>query len=190
MFQKSVKAALLMLLFSISLLAHPHLFIDVSARFVINDSGLDGIQVLWEIDDMNSAMMVEHYDRNSDGVFDESERAEIEKVFNNLSMYNYYTTVEVDGRGYDFGRVENFVPSITHQSRIQYAFFIPVSVSFDVKESKEITITFSDPEIYTAFFLDKNLIQATSDESFSTDLSFRTRNFAETIVLEIFRSAD
>lgn len=73
------KSFLLPSFFFTSIFAHPHLFIDVPAKFAINDSGLSGIYTYWKLDEMNSALILDFYDKNNSGKFEKSELIEILK---------------------------------------------------------------------------------------------------------------
>lgn len=58
-------------------LGHPHMFIDVSIKFMLNEKSLDGFYVYWKIDEMNSAWIIEEFDKNKSNRFEISEQTKI-----------------------------------------------------------------------------------------------------------------
>jgi len=53
--------------------AHPHMFIDVMAKFMFADSMLSGMNIFRDIDEMTSASLIEELDVNRNGTFEMSE---------------------------------------------------------------------------------------------------------------------
>ena len=90
-----VAAALL--LNSLSLLAHPHVFIDPRVQITINDGILKSFEITWTFDEMTSALCYESFDKNNNKKLDPDELTYIRKdIFPSLAEYDYYTYVKTD----------------------------------------------------------------------------------------------
>ena len=86
-----MKTLLLLLLFSVNLVAHPHIFIEYGLEVVVEKSKISGFYVTMQFDEMFSASIIEGADKDKSGSFSKSETAIVnDEFFSNLKNYNYY----------------------------------------------------------------------------------------------------
>ena len=168
-----------------SIFAHPHLFIDVSAKFAINDSGLSGIYTYWKLDEMNSAIIMDFYDKNNSGIFEKKELIEILKI--TLVNIQNVTTLSYGTKLLSVEKVEKFNAVLNGEEKIIYSFFIPCNISYKKLKGKKLTLSFSDPTIYIAFKLKKELIQVSTNNFLIGKVHFREVNYSDVVVFELRR---
>ena len=147
-------------------LAHPHVFIDQQIKVVFDDKGLSGFKIKWVFDDMFSIMIVDDYDKNRNEVMDQNEVALIkEKAFSNISKYNYFTFVKIEGKPFDVKYVQNFSAKLINK-RLCYEFFVPCHV-LAINSFKNIVVDSYDESYYSAiFFAEKNPVTLHNSEAY------------------------
>ena len=108
--------------FSVS--AHPHMLILPSLEFEVKDGKCPGVWVDWEFDTMFSLSIIDSYDWDRNGIFDEEETRSIhDYAFINLENYGYFISVrEGDvrrspGGTYDFSARQE-------DGRLFYRFYV------------------------------------------------------------------
>jgi len=135
--------------------SHPHVFIINRITIVFDEQGLAGIRVGWRFDEFFSSMIVSDYDENKNGVFEKSEIIKIENAaFRNLSEFNYFTFIKINGQPFKVKYVREFNASLDKGFLI-YEFFIPCHVK-TAPYFKKFTISQYDPTYYTAIFYAEN----------------------------------
>ena len=167
------------------LLAHPHMFIDVSIKFMLSDSGLAGIYTYWSIDEMNSAQIIDYYDTNRNGTFEKKELIQILKF--TLPNIRNMSKVSWGNNPLNLQKVEKFNAVIANKVRIVYSFLIPCNISIKDISDKKIAVYFEDPTIFIAFDFKKDLIQASSNEYIKGNITFGKIDYKETIILHLKR---
>ena len=81
-----------------SALGHPHMWVDLESRVVLNiDDGSVAIQQVWLFDDFFSASVIEDSSRYPGGT-NAGIQKEIERITEALKPYNYYTEIEMGGK--------------------------------------------------------------------------------------------
>ncbi len=165
--------------------AHPHLFIDVSMKFIISDSGLSGIYTNWSIDEMNSTQMIYYYDMNKSGKFEKKELIEILRF--TLPNIQNMTTISWGTHFLNVQKVERFNAIIKNREKIIYSFFIPCNIQYKEIPDKKITVFFEDASMFTAFDLKKDLIQTSSNERIESNITFGKMDYIDTVVLHLKR---
>ena len=184
-YDRLYKAFLLLFFFYTSIFSHPHLFIDVSVKFSINDSGLSGIYAYWKIDEMNSTMIMDFYDKNNSGKFEKSELIEILK-YTLINIQNV-TSLSYGTKFLSVERVEKFNAVLNSENKIVYSFFIPCDIPFKNLKGEKLTLYFSDPTIYIAFNLKRELIQVSANKYLIGKVGFRVVNHSDAVVFELRR---
>lgn len=184
-YNRLYKAFLLLSFFFTSVFSHPHLFIDVSVIFAINDSGLSGIYTYWKLDEMNSAIIKDFYDRNNSGIFEKSELIEILKV--TLESIQNVTSLSCGTKIFSVENIEKFNAVVNGEEKVVYSFFIPCDISYEELKGKELILCFSDPTIFIAFTLKKELVQATTNRFLIGKVSFRAVDYSDVIVFKLRR---
>ena len=81
-----------------SALGHPHMWVDLESRVVLNiDDGSVAIQQVWLFDDFFSTSVIEDSSLYPGGTNAGIQR-EIERIIDALKPYNYYTEIEMGGK--------------------------------------------------------------------------------------------
>ena len=128
--------------------AHPHLFIDASVDFHFDAQRLIGIQVYWVFDEFFTAGIVQDFDTDRDGKFNESETTNIrENAFQNLENYNYFTFFESSNESGSAKEVLDFKASLTESGRLLYTFFVPFSLTIQ-KNEQPLTVSMYDDTFF------------------------------------------
>ncbi|MFH2057978.1 MAG: DUF1007 family protein [Pseudomonadota bacterium] len=131
--------------------SHPHTFIAQNLKLVFDEKGMTGFNVFWEFDDMFSTMICDDYDRNKNGILEETEVESIkEKAFSYIAEFNYFIYVKIDGKPFQVKYVTDFSARL-EKGKLIYEFFIPCHVSA-VKNLKHINIASYDPTYYSAIY--------------------------------------
>jgi ABC-type uncharacterized transport system substrate-binding protein len=132
--------------------AHPHVFIDNRIGVVFNEKGLEGFNYEWTFDEMFSSTIIQEFDLNADGKFNEDEIKEVEKgAFSNLKEYDYFTEIEVNGKQFEIKGINNFYAEIDSGVMI-YEFFIPCEV-VAASDNQEVKIAVFDPTYFVQVLL-------------------------------------
>lgn len=109
----------------IHLSAHPHMWIRGQLIPELGRRGLEGVRVVWDIDELTSSYLILDYDTNGDKVLSPREIAEVEfGAFSHLVEVDYYLFAEVNGKRVSSGRAEDFSAAI-REGRIIYEFTVP-----------------------------------------------------------------
>ena len=109
-----------------SVLAHPHVFIEAEAELVFEQGVPDSIITRWRFDDFFSRMILLDF---AGGSTENLNRENIEAIrkgaFENLSNYNYFFHVLIDGRELTITDIRDFNVLLDGRSMI-YEFRIPL----------------------------------------------------------------
>lgn len=78
----------------VQVIAHPHLFISAQIEFVVNGDTVQGAYETWTFDRFFSADIIQGYDINRDGLFSQTETADVyDNAFINTQYYSYFTFI-------------------------------------------------------------------------------------------------
>lgn len=180
------KTLLLIIVLSCRIIfSHPHLFMDASAKFIINDTGLEGIYTYWEMDEMNSTMVMDFYDKNKTGVLDKKELIELLKY--TLTNIQKVTTINYGLKFISIDKVTKFNAVLNEKKKLVYSFFIPCAIPYSKLKNKELTFMLSDPSMFIAFVLKKKLIQVNTNDHFKGTIKFRVVDYADAVIFELKR---
>jgi ABC-type uncharacterized transport system substrate-binding protein len=93
--------------------AHPHVFIDNRVTFVFDTGKVTALRLEWTFDEIFSSHLVNQFDPEGDGTFDETESADVrENVLPNLKQFHYFTYIWVDGKPLDQIDPADFVATL------------------------------------------------------------------------------
>ncbi len=162
------------------------MFIDVSLKYILDDTGVSGMYTYWNIDEMNSAQIIDYYDSNKNGIFEKQELIQILKIA--LQTIQNMTTISWGIHFYSIERVEKFNAVIKNKTNVVYSFFIPCTIPLDEIPDKKVTAYFDDPTMYVAFTLKKDLIQVSSHKTITGKISFGKIDYIETVILHLQRN--
>lgn len=106
--------------------AHPHGWIDIQTRLLLDDVGrLTAIEQAWLFDELYSAFILEEFDQ--EGISVEQGLLELAQAdIAALREYDYFTTIEVDGVARPLGTVELFSNGVAAE-RIWLKFELPLA---------------------------------------------------------------
>jgi len=173
---------LLILLFPILSLAHPHLFINTKLNFTIKKDKIDTLHVSWVFDDMNSQILMMDYDTNRDKKFNKKETQRFKKIyFDKLSKNKPFIHIKVDGKEVVLAKqISPF--NIKYKKNLLIVNF---TVDFKkIKQIKTIDIGFWDEENYTAFSMESERIKF-KGKTLETELDFYEADLFVADVLKV-----
>ena len=106
-----------------SALGHPHMWVDLESRVVLNiDDGRVVIQQIWLFDDFFSTSVIEDASLDPGGT-NAGIQKEIDRITEALKPYNYYTEIEMGGKNLSSTLVGDVTWEVI-QSRIKLRFTI------------------------------------------------------------------
>ncbi len=128
--------------------AHPHVWIDSTARVVFNaQQEIEALEIVWRFDEFYSLFAIEGLDTNADGLLQEAELQELAKVnITSLKDYSYFTYVSVDGEEVAYGEVVKYA-SRFEDGILSLRFRLPLAQSVDPRRSS-VSFTSYDPSFY------------------------------------------
>ena len=85
-------------------LAHPHVWVSVTADLVFRPDGhVSEVRHRWTFDEAYSSYAVQGLDKNGDGIYSREELAELAKVnTESLADFGFFTVLKADGKRLDF----------------------------------------------------------------------------------------
>ncbi len=144
-------ASLCATLWAAPAVAHPHIWVTVSADITFNDQGLaDGVNQSWTFDDAYTKYMLEGLDTNGDGVFSEDELSPV--TTNNLAVlrdYDFFTalrageTLQKVGEPTDYGQIYS-------NGKLEMHFHVPLKTPVDPRQGG-LTLKIYDPDYFIDF---------------------------------------
>lgn len=176
--------------FSASVSAHPHLFIDIMAKFMLTDSMLSGVNVFWDFDEMYSATLIEEFDVNGNGTFEKPEYVNIQKeAFSYTANSNYFMVVTWKKNLLQVTETKHFVATILPDKKIRYSFFVPFDIRLSDLADTKLVMSFNDPSMYIAFDLKKKMIQSGRNNVWEGTVSFEKEDYYDLIIFRVKRNA-
>ncbi len=134
-----MKTLISLLLFTFTLFAHPHVFVDVYPKI-----GTDAVQLRWVFDEMSSNMLIMDYDVDHDGAISPSESEALRSdIFAPLEEYGYYTYFFKGDQQLPSAKAREFSASVQGM-QVVFAFTLPRPAAAE-------TIGFYDPENMTGY---------------------------------------
>ena len=142
--------------------AHPHVWVDASAKVLFDGNGaIVSIEHAWIFDEAFSASLVLGLDTNGDGIYAREELQELAGInVESLDYYHYFTSIagaqETDRLGDLYS--ETFAAPrdyfLTHDgSRLTLHFDLPLDAPVVPAEHDLVVVDIYDPEYFVAFSL-------------------------------------
>lgn len=118
-------AVVMGLLLSPIAMAHPHSFIDMDARPVVNQQALVGVQMTWEMDELTSAELLldAAAAKNSPSVW----QSMADELMVNTQNQLYFTYLHYDGKPVRLAEKANNYSLTRHGNRAVFTFVLPLS---------------------------------------------------------------
>ena len=132
-----------------SLIAHPHVGVEITLQPETANGVLDGIAVTWVFDaEAYSREVFDGYDPDGDRVLDtdEIERLRVQ-AFQNVEDYGYFLFLSSGNEAIASPSAERFQAKLTDE-KIIYSFYLPYRYRYEVSPSsrlKHFTFTLKDP---------------------------------------------
>ena len=126
-----------------SVFAHPHILLKTSLEIEYSNSTCDWIWIEWEFDRFFSISIINDFDLDKNGHFDNSEMNEIEQnAFSNLKKYGYFIYLR-NGERYNPGEISSFSARYSGE-KLYYRFFI----SLKDQDFTNFFVSVFDPTYY------------------------------------------
>jgi ABC-type uncharacterized transport system substrate-binding protein len=124
-------------------LAHPHAWIDLRSRVLLDDEGrVYGFELAWLFDDYYTVLVAEELglgEQPTDDYLDEIAKRNL----SNLREYDYFTAVTFDDERQVIADVERYETEV-HDGRLWMRFEVPLEQPVDPR-SGELTFAVYDP---------------------------------------------
>lgn len=144
--------------------AHPHIWIDAEAVLVIEHGALVGVETRWTLDPFVSALLIEDFDVDKNGAFDDQEASALEQAaFVGLSEYGFYTHLRIDGEMSSPETVLNFRPTI-RDDVVLYEFYVSLPAPTDPSH-QSVDIAFYDDSYYTDLYYEDASVSLRGDKT-------------------------
>lgn len=141
---------------SVTLQAHPHVFIETDLTVCFNDDMIDKLLVCFEFDEMFSADFIQNFDANKNAIFEPDEIEQIKnKAFANLINYNYFIHVIDGGKTVKIDSISDFTASMGENGKLKYFFTVNTNLSTS-NPNKVIKIATFDHTYFIDVELNKN----------------------------------
>ena len=129
--------------FAPSVFAHPHAWIDLRSRVLLDDDKkIHALELVWFFDDYYTVLVAEEL--GSDGTPTQEYLDEIAKRnLSNLRDYDYFTTVTYDGERQAIADVERYETEV-HDGRLWMRFEVPLEKPIDPRDGV-VTFSVYDP---------------------------------------------
>ncbi len=132
-------------------LAHPHVWIDSSARFQFDRSGqVSAVTIIWRFDDLYSAFAIQGADGDQDGITTAEELTALGSInVDYLKQWGYFTDILADGEKVAVGTVDSF-SNVNDDGILVFSFTLPLATPVDPR-SQRLRMSSVDPSYYIAF---------------------------------------
>lgn len=136
--------------------AHPHVYVDASLTFKVDDTGLVSMHETWLFDEIFSQAIMGDLELTPETLPTTLGQEKIRNgAFAYLANYDYFTLIENDGKRLPVAAPEGFLASI-NENRLSYDFTIPVNLPLD--QIKNFRTAIFDKEYYSDILLIKEAI--------------------------------
>lgn len=155
-FALTIWATLLFFPGATPVVAHPHVYVDASLTFAIDEQGLAALHENWTFDEIFSNAIMADLELTPETLATTLGQEKLKNgAFAYLANYDYFTFVETAGKRVDITTPDNFKASI-QEGRLVYDFTIPLNIPFD--QIKDFRTAIFDKEYYSDILLMKDAI--------------------------------
>ena len=131
------------LAFAQTVSGHPHAWIDLRSRVLMNEKGeIEALELSWLFDDYYTVLVAEEL--GAKGEATDAYLNEItERNLSNLQEYDYFTAITYDGERQAVDEVSRYETEV-HDGRLWMRFEVPLATPIDPKVG-EVTFSVYDP---------------------------------------------
>jgi ABC-type uncharacterized transport system substrate-binding protein len=161
-----------LMLQTVPVFSHPHVFIDTTFTFVFNNSALEGLKVKWILDEMFSASLIMDFDSNKNKIFEEKEIKALERgAFVNLKNYHYFLYITINKKKFPVKQVNNFTAEISN-NKIIYYFFVPLNIQVGMADELITAGCFDDSYYCDIIYAKESPVKLENDSDFTCSWEF------------------
>ena len=130
--------------------AHPHMWVTYEMTVDFDNGTVTGVDHVWTFDDAYTAMALEGLDKNNDGIYDDSELADLLKVnMDGLKDFNYFTVAKLADAELTFAPPTN--AHLEYNNKIlRLHFHLPLEKPV-LADAEGLTFAVFDPSYFIAF---------------------------------------
>ena len=136
--------------------AHPHVYVDATLTFVVDDTGLVAVRQNWLFDDIFSKAILGDLELDEATLATPQGQDKLKNgAFAYLANYDYFTLIESGGKRLSI-TATGFRASL-REGRMVYDFIVPINLPFD--RIKDFRVAIFDKDYYSDILLMKDDIR-------------------------------
>lgn len=141
------------MLFASAATAHPHVWVVVKDKVVIDKEQIAGVEHEWVFDEIYSTTAVEGLDKNGDGKYTREELQELAQTnIDGLKDFENFTFGDVSGTKVAFGKPQDYWLEHANNVLILH-FYLPLAKPLPIA-TKHFRVTVLDPSYFIGFDFD------------------------------------
>ncbi|TBR43900.1 DUF1007 family protein [Marinomonas agarivorans] len=157
--------SLFLIIFSWSVNAHPHIFIDSYYKASVSQGKLEQLEAFWLVDDFTSSSVMMGYDLDLDGQILGQEKEDLIKAFDAFNEQAYFLKIEKNGQPILPANVTITDLQVRNQQLwLSLSILLPEVVNL---RAASLSLAFGDDTMYTALLPDQQigLVQLTGQDA-------------------------
>jgi len=153
-----ILALLLALILPLPATAHPHVWIEATLGYVVDDGKVTALDVTWLFDDLYSALVLEDFDNDADGTLSQQEFDLLVGLSAaNLMSYTFFTHLRIGGEKHYVAAVKEFYAEVAAGDLILYRFRVPLPAP---TTPQDLAVGLFDDSYYVDVVLTEGDVQA------------------------------
>ena len=140
-----------------SVAAHPHVYIDVQWRLILDGDELSAIAFSWTYDLMTSAQIACNLSAQGMEIGEESNEYFLRNFKETFQPDNFHTHINIDGKAIPILSIENFSNTKLDDQKVRFNFEIPIDFKIDKKI--DLVISTIDNKNYYAMLPETNRLE-------------------------------
>jgi ABC-type uncharacterized transport system substrate-binding protein len=130
--------------------AHPHVFIDYQISLVHQGKQIQGFQLSWRVDPMNTSLIMDAFDTNRNGRLEPTEAAQVaDNMRESMAEFEFFTELHLNHRRLPIREARDIHTKLVQQHLV-YRLFIPCAIPLQ-KRPQTLSFKAIDPTNYVAF---------------------------------------
>ncbi|MBF2053584.1 MAG: DUF1007 family protein [Candidatus Sericytochromatia bacterium] len=170
-------------------LAHPHVFIDYTVMLRHNAQAIQGFELHWVLDAMNSQLILDEFDSNHNRRLDAPEQQQVIALMReNMRDYDFFTLVQLDGHRLPIREAQNFWVSLNAQKRVVYELFLPCQIPLG-PQPRQLQFEALDSTNYVAFMPTPQVFKTQGQGALRLQITRRPTKIYEPLGLTVARGS-